>query len=140
MLNLGQLHLSRCVVVSNIASAGYSAGVLNLATASIASSTFYGNFAMILGAGIGNVENFPGAPTPHLTLTNSTIVDNDTSGRGGGVYSDGVAILDGCTILRNRTGVYANQGSLLLRHTVVAQHSSEDVAGILRIRLKIHDC
>jgi hypothetical protein len=79
-----------------------------------------------LGAGILNHGT--------LTLTESTVSDNDNeAGSGGGIYNDGTLTLVGSTISKNYTfysgGGIANSGSLTLINTTVSGNATAEGNG-----------
>ena len=109
--NRGTLRLDDVVVANNryggsgISSAGggiYSSGSLAITNSSIRANSPTGLFANVSGTG-GGIYNAGGS----LTITTSTIADNDTtgdSGSGGGIYSTGTATLTDVVISGNKVG------------------------------------
>lgn len=121
----------------------YGAGIGNSGTLTLTNSTVSGNIAVSIGLGTGggiaNLKNTLFNRIGKVTLTNSTVSGNSTNYEGGGIYN-----LDECTVtLINSTvsgnsadyqgGGIANEGTLILRNTIVANSAGGDVANFATI-------
>lgn len=92
--NAGTLSLSRCTIAHSNHSGLNGGAIYNAGTLSIYQSTLHHNSA-IDGGAIYNAQN------GRLTLSASTINNNQASGRGGGIFQDGR--VDGNIVVKNTT-------------------------------------
>jgi len=75
-----------------------------------------------------------------LALTDCTLSGNTSTSRfgGGGIYSNGVLAMNGCTVVGNSStysggGVYVNYGSTTLNHCIISGNSARRFGGGLQV-------
>ena len=75
-----------------------------------------------------------------LALTDCTLSGNTSTSRfgGGGIYSNGVLAMNGCTVVGNSStysggGVYVNYGSTTLNHCIISGNSARGYGGGLQV-------
>jgi hypothetical protein len=72
-----------------------------------------------------------------MTLTNTTVAQNEVRGGGGGIANGGFAVLQSSTVAENHTDALAvpfaggihNVGTMLLQNTIIARNDSRGTPG-----------
>ena len=100
----GSVAVSNSTFSNNTASTGAGGAIINFNpndyfsnSLSVVGSTISGN-AAVIGGGIAS------AGPDTLSLTNDTFAGNSATGSGGGLYSNGTAMLTACTVSGNSAG------------------------------------
>ena len=154
--NRGHLTLNRCAVKNHHGHVG--AGIYNSATLILNQSTVTGNSVDGYGGGIynsgrltvnestlsGNRCEHKGGGAIHnaaegtLVLNQSTLTENralnagPSLGLGGGVWNQGITILNHCTLTGNlatRGGAWHSEGALTVSNSIVAGNGRTNISG-----------
>lgn len=150
----GSATISGTLIVSNTAGFGGGIGNGNSVAMTVMNATIISNTARF-GGGISNLPSglltvsgtwiqaniatvYGGGITSDgpLTITNSTVSLNQTTGSpgGGGIYTDSPMTITNSTISSNQSssdggGIYANSSFVVLRHVTLANNSAGGVGG-----------
>jgi len=121
--------MTRCVITEN--TADFGGGIFNGGSFTLDAGTVTLNSATSIGGGIAN------AVSAQLTVTNTTVSDNDAE-YGGGLSNNGTLSLENSRVELNSAsasggGIYNGDGTTTLQRTHVVLNSAADGGGIYEV-------